>query len=82
MLFGLSFIGALMAGYSMAKRKSRSWIHILSFTASTTLAVFVIINMEFPRLGVIRVNAFDQQLVDLRHRMDEHAASGPVGSAH
>jgi hypothetical protein len=79
MLFGLALIGALMAGYGMAGRKARSWLHILSFTASTTLAVFVIMNMEYPRLGVIRVSAFDKALMDLRSRMDSHAAPGVIG---
>jgi len=33
------------------------------------LAVYVIIDIEYPRLGLIRVDAFDQALVDLRAGM-------------
>jgi hypothetical protein len=31
--------------------------------------VFVIVDMEYPRLGFIRVDNFDQVLVDLRQSM-------------
>jgi hypothetical protein len=33
-------------------------------------AVFVIIDMEYPRLGFIRVDQADQVLIDLRKSMD------------
>ena len=33
------------------------------------LTVFVILDIEYPRLGLIRVDAFDQALVDLRASM-------------
>ena len=33
------------------------------------LAVTIIIDIEYPRLGLIRVDAFDQALVELR---EEH----------
>jgi hypothetical protein len=33
-------------------------------------AVYVIIDLEYPRLGLIRVDTFDQALVDLRAGMN------------
>jgi hypothetical protein len=33
------------------------------------LAVYIIVDLEYPRLGVIRVDAFDQALVDVRSSM-------------
>jgi hypothetical protein len=33
------------------------------------IAIFIIIDLEFPRIGLIRVDAFDQALVDLRDSM-------------
>jgi hypothetical protein len=49
--------------------KSRNWLHILGFAASVAVSVYVIIDIEFPRLGLIRVDAFDQALVELRDSM-------------
>ncbi len=70
MLFVLSLIGALLIGYGMARRKSSSWMHVIGFAAVMSLAVYVIIDLEYPRLGLIRVAALDQALVDLRSSMD------------
>jgi hypothetical protein len=69
LLFGLALIAALLAGYGMAGCKSRSWIHMIGFAATMALAVNVIIDIEYPRLGLIRVDAFDQALIDLRASM-------------
>ena len=69
MLFGLGLASALLAGYGMAGGKSRNWLHMIGFAAVMAVAVYVILDIEFPRLGLIRVNAFDQDLVDLRASM-------------
>ena len=70
MLFGLALVGALLAGYGMAGSKGRNWIHMVGFAAVMAGAVYVIIDLEYPRLGLIRVDAFDQALVDLRAGMN------------
>ncbi len=69
MLFGLALAGALLAGYGMAGGKSRDWLHMLAFAAVLALAIYVIIDIEYPRLGLIRVDAFDQVLVEVRASM-------------
>ena len=68
-LVALALASALLAGYSMAASKTRSWLHILGFTLVLAAAVYIIIDLEYPRLGLIRVDAFDQALVDLRVSM-------------
>jgi hypothetical protein len=69
MLIALALASALLAGYGMASGKTRSWLHILGFAGVIAVAVYVIIDMEFPRLGLIRVDSFDQALVELRASM-------------
>lgn len=69
LLFGLALAGALMAGYGMAGGKSHNWLHMIGFAVVMTCAVYVILDIEYPRLGLIRVDAFDQALVDLRASM-------------
>jgi hypothetical protein len=69
MLFGLALAGALLAGHAMAGSKSRTWLHMLGFAAVFALAVYIILDLEFPRLGLIRFGAFDQALVTLRESM-------------
>ncbi len=66
MLVVLTLASALMAGYGMAGSKRRSLTHVLSFAVVMSLAVYIIIDLEYPRLGIIRVDAFDRTLADLR----------------
>ncbi len=69
-IFVLALVAALLAGYGMAGGKTRSWIHMIGFAATMALAVNIIIDIEYPRLGLIRVDAFDQALVELRASMN------------
>jgi len=70
MLFGLALAASALAGYGMTGSKMRSRFHMLGFALVMAFAVFVILDIEYPRLGLIRVDAFDQALVDLRADMN------------
>lgn len=69
MLFLVALASALLAGYAMAGGKDRKWLHVIAFALVIALTVYVILDIEFPRLGLIRVDAFDQALVDLLKSM-------------
>jgi hypothetical protein len=69
MLGLLALAGALLAGYGMAGGQTRSWIHMVGFATTIALAIYVILEFEYPRLGFIRLDDFDQALVDLRSSM-------------
>ena len=69
MLGALALIGSLMAGYGMAGGKTRSWLHMVAYAAITAATAYVILDLEYPRLGRIRLDAFDQVLVELRQSM-------------
>ena len=71
MLFTLALISALLSGYGMAAGNSRSWLHMICFAFIISISVYVILDLEYPRLGLIRVDAFDQALVDLRNQIAE-----------
>ena len=66
LLFSLALICSLLAGYRMAVGECRNWLHILSFAVITVIIAFVIIDVEYPRAGLIRLQASDQVLVQLR----------------
>lgn len=70
MLYGLALASALLAGYGMAGGASRNWLHALGYPAVLAIAVYVILDIEFPRLGLIQVDTVDQALVALRESMD------------
>lgn len=66
MLGVLVLVSSLLAGYGMAASGTRNWLHMLIFAAMLAIAVYVILDLEYPRFGLIRVTAADQVLVDLR----------------
>jgi hypothetical protein len=70
LLFGLGLICSLLAGYRMAGGQQRSWLHILAFTVITVIIVYVILDVEYPRAGLIRLESGDQLLVHIRENMN------------
>lgn len=69
LLFVLSLVSSLLAGYGMAGRKQRSWLHIIAFAVFTVVTIFVVLEIEFPRRSVIGMDEFDHVLVDAREAM-------------
>jgi len=69
MLLGLTLLAAVLAGFGMAGAQKRSWLHILGFAIIMASTVYLIVDLEYPRRGLIRVDASDQILVDLRQGM-------------
>ncbi len=67
MLISLVLLSALLAGYSMACDKNR--IHMFVFAAILAITVFIIFDLEYPRLGLIRIDAADQILLEVRQSM-------------
>jgi len=70
MLFVLSLACSMLAGYGMAPGRERSWTHMLGFAFITAVAVYVILDLEFPRLGFIRVDAAARALIEWRQGMN------------
>jgi hypothetical protein len=69
MLIALAIASALLAGYQSAGEKAIDWVHQLGFATIIALTVYVIIDIEYPRLGLIRIDAIDQVLVNVRSGM-------------
>ena len=59
----------VLAGYGMAGGKKRSLLHMLVYATVMAGAVYVIMDLEYPRGGLIRIDAADQTLVDVRNGM-------------
>jgi hypothetical protein len=61
----LALIGALLVGYGTSANKDRSWFHQVTFALVIALSIYVIVDLEYPRLGLIKVDSADQALVDV-----------------
>lgn len=69
MLGALTFACALFAGYDMAGRKHLNLLHSAAFAVILAVTVYVIVDLEYPRVGLIHMRDSDQVLVDLRESM-------------
>jgi hypothetical protein len=69
MLIALALGSALLAGYQTAGEKGYDWIHKIGFAAIVAFTVYVILDIEYPRLGFVRLDAIDQVLVNVRAGM-------------
>lgn len=69
MLFGLTMAVSLLVGYGTAFSRTRHWFHTLAFALTMTTTVYVIVDLEYPRFGFIRIDASDRYLVDLLQGM-------------
>jgi hypothetical protein len=69
-MLGLLALGsALLAGDGMAAGKTRSWLYMLAFVVTIAITAYVILDLEYPRVGLIRLDAHDRALEAVRQSM-------------
>jgi hypothetical protein len=70
MLFSLALISAGLAGFTAAGAVGRrNWVPVLAFAFITAGTVYAILDIEYPRMGLIRVDSVDRVMIDLRNSM-------------
>lgn len=62
MLAATTLAAAVFAGYGLASTPTRNWIYIIGFTATIAAAIYVIVELEYPRLGIVNIASMDQAL--------------------
>ena len=65
----LSLMGALLIGYEMSENPHRSWLHCVAYACIMSLCIYVIVDLELPRLGLFTITDADQVLLDLQASM-------------
>jgi len=69
LLVGIAALGAFLVGYNSAENEQQSTLHSFCYILLTALTIYVILNMEYPRVGFIRMQMFDQILIEVRNNM-------------
>jgi hypothetical protein len=62
LLVALALASAVLAGHGLAALPGRDWLHMITYAAVMTAAISIIIDMEHPQLGLIRVDSFEEML--------------------
>ncbi len=66
MLMIVALFSGLLAGYAMAKRRGRSWLHMVVYAFVVSVTIYAVIDLDYPRSGLIRLDAADNALAKLR----------------
>ena len=69
LLFVIALICAFIAGSSLSAAKSHAWMHALAFASLTCISIYVVLEIEYPRVGFIAIEKYDQALIDVRASM-------------
>lgn len=65
----LSLAAAWIVGFGMSKAERLSHPHVLGFSAMVALALYVILDIEYPRYGLVTLNKPHQLLLELKTGM-------------
>jgi hypothetical protein len=61
---------AFLAGIESAPLVRRAWMPSILFALMLSLTVYVILDLDYPRVGLISIDQFDEALIELRANME------------
>jgi hypothetical protein len=70
-LLVLTIISSFLAGYG-SKGHERRWVLVVAFALMTTLALYLVIDLDRPRQGYINLKSAEQQMINLRTNFVEN----------
>lgn len=65
MLFILALLCAWLIGYASADAERLNWIHVIGYATMVTLTIYVIIDLDYPRYGLIRLDFAQEPLEEV-----------------
>lgn len=65
----LSLAAAWIVGFGMAKFERPSYAHVFGFAAMAASALYVILDIEYPRFGLVTLDAPHELLIQLAEKM-------------
>ncbi len=66
LLLAVALLSALIGGYAMAARTRRSPLHIALYAVIVSLTIYTILDLDNPRVGLIRLDIAEQSLKQLQ----------------
>jgi hypothetical protein len=70
LLFVLALASSLIAGFGMGEQRRRPWLHTVVYAVALTVTIYTILDLEFPRVGIIRIDRYDKALINQRNSMN------------
>ncbi len=69
LLISIAVLGSFLVGYNSAGNKQKTPIHSLFYILLIALTIYIIVNIEYPRIGFVGMETFDKILIEVRNRM-------------
>jgi hypothetical protein len=64
LLIVLALVSALLAGIGFGAARRKVWVYEVAFAVIMTLIIYVTIDLEYPRAGFIRIDSFEDAVID------------------
>jgi hypothetical protein len=65
MLFGVAVAASVLGGRNLSANPRRSWVNVVAFALVVAGSIYMILDYEYPRVGLIRTDPADRLLVEL-----------------
>lgn len=62
----LCMIGSLIAGYNLGIQNQRDWLLTFVFVVLMTGAIYIILSLEYPRMGKISLGNYEKEFISLK----------------
>lgn len=69
LLAGLAILSASLIGYATCANRMRNWVSELVLATTMALIFYVILDLEYPRQGLIRIDGADHLLIELKEKV-------------
>jgi len=69
LLIALSLFSAFLVGYDLPQSNRRNLLYMISYTIIISLVLYLIVEIEVPRYGLITIDKADQVILDLGNSM-------------
>jgi CDP-diglyceride synthetase len=69
LLVMLSLLGALLSGFVMSLQGNRNVLHMVVFSLAISATIYVVLDLEYPRAGLINLRSADRAMIQLRETM-------------
>lgn len=66
LMYCLAVLSAMIAGYGMSPAKQRNWLLTVIFSMAISMTVYVVLDLDNPSSGLIRLSAAEKVLAQLR----------------
>jgi hypothetical protein len=70
LMYALALAAALLTGFNMSSHNKRSYFHAILFCSIVSATIYLTLELEDPRRGVLQINTGDRILFELLDSMD------------